>query len=85
VNYHNSWRVNHERWQKQGVEYGWLPKLKWPPEFDEEVLATFKTLKKRHAILIGMTSENENPIHTFQEWFHREDPKPEFKSDEGGP
>lgn len=83
LNYHNSWRVNHERWQKQGVEYGWLPKLRWPDEFNEEVLSTFKTLKNRQAILIGMISENENPLRAFQQWFHRENHKPEFKADEG--
>jgi len=72
LNYYNSWRVNHERWQKQGVEYGWKPKLHWPDTFDEEVLSTFKMLKKRHAILTGMVAENENVFRSLQRRFRRE-------------
>jgi len=63
LNYHNSWRVNHERWQKQGVEYRWLPKHQWPDQFDEEVLFGFAELKKRHSVLMDMLSESPSPRH----------------------
>lgn len=69
VNYHNAWRVKHERWRKQGIEYEWRPNFHWPKKFDEEVLTTFKLLKKRHAILIGLIAEKEHLL--LPRWFHR--------------
>src|SRR5258708_16713285 len=35
IDHYNSWHINHLRWQKQGIEYGWRSKIPWPPGFDE--------------------------------------------------
>src|SRR5436305_2131974 len=40
LNHHHSWKVNHERWQKQGIAYSWHSKVNAPPEFPEDVLST---------------------------------------------
>ncbi len=57
LDHYNSWYINHLRWQKQGIEYGWHSKIPWPNSFAEDVLSTFSRLKKRHAVLIGMIAE----------------------------
>lgn len=53
LDHHNSWMINHERWQKQEVEYSWHSKVDWPVGFETDVLATFEMLKAKHAKLIG--------------------------------
>jgi hypothetical protein len=69
----NSWAINHRRWKEQGVKYSWHSKINWPAAFEEEVLASFRDLKRRHADLLGKLisrtrllaagawSESENP------------------------
>jgi hypothetical protein len=49
----NSWAVKHRRWKEQQVEYSWHSKITWPEDFENEVLATFQQLKRRHSELIG--------------------------------
>lgn len=60
LDHYNSWKISHERWVKQGVKYGWRSKLNWPDQFEVDVICTFKELKKRHAFLIGLISEDKN-------------------------
>ena len=66
VEHHNSWLMDHKRWQQQEVNYPGYSKIAWPGEFDEEVLSTFGMLKKRHAILIGKISAGITPLHFFK-------------------
>ena len=49
LDHHNSWRINHLRWQKERVKYSWHSKVNWPQEFGEDILSTFEKLKARHA------------------------------------
>jgi hypothetical protein len=49
----NSWAIHHRRWKEDGTEYSWRSKINFPAEFEHEVLATFQTLKSRHAELLG--------------------------------
>lgn len=65
LNHRHSWKLNHERWQKQGVAYSWHSKVSYPREFAKEVLSTFEYLQKRHFILIGKISKGENLLHSF--------------------
>ena len=62
----HSWKINHERWQKQSIDYSWHSKLRYPREFNKEVLSTFEYLKKHHSILIGKISEGENLFRSFR-------------------
>jgi len=62
----HSWKINHERWQKQGIDYSWHSKPRYPLEFNKEVLSTFEYLKKHHSILIGKISRGENLFHSFR-------------------
>ena len=48
LEHHNSWKINHLRWQKNNVEYPWHSKINYPMKFREEVLDTFQTLKARY-------------------------------------
>lgn len=66
LDHFNSWQINHLRWKEHGIEYGWRSKITWPNKFDEDVISTFKELKKRHSILIGMLSEDKNFLFSFQ-------------------
>jgi hypothetical protein len=52
LDHYNSWRVNHLRWEKEGVEYGWTSKVNYPREFTTEILQTFQILKARQAGLL---------------------------------
>lgn len=60
LNHHHSWKLNHERWQKQGIAYSWHSKVNYPREFNKEVLSTFEQLKKHHSVLIGKVSKGES-------------------------
>ena len=53
LNHHNSWILQHQRWNQEGVEYSWHSKVNWPEEFEDEVLTTFYELKERHTKLLG--------------------------------
>ena len=52
LDHHNSWIVNHRRWQLEKVPYSWHSKIAWPKEFEADVLEAFERLKKRHSSLI---------------------------------
>jgi hypothetical protein len=54
----NSWSIHHRRWKEDGTEYSWRSKINWPADFEDEALATFQTLKSRHAALLGALAEN---------------------------
>jgi hypothetical protein len=56
----NSWAISHRRWKEQGKEYSWHSKINWPKNFEEEVLATFQELKRRHASLLGILMANRS-------------------------
>jgi hypothetical protein len=56
LDHHNSWRVSHDRWKKEGVPYSWRSKEPWPDAFEGEVLSTFGALMNRHAELIGVVA-----------------------------
>jgi hypothetical protein len=56
LDHHNSWKILHERWEKQKNEYSWHSKLNWPLEFEKDVISTFEELKKRHSRLLGRVS-----------------------------
>lgn len=71
LDHYNSWYINHLRWQKHGIEYGWRSKIPWPPHFNEDVLLTFRALKKRHSILIDMISESFSLRQIFQKKHHQ--------------
>jgi hypothetical protein len=49
LEYYNAWKVDHLRWQKEGVLYSWHSKMNWPKEFDAEIINTFKRLKVRQS------------------------------------
>jgi hypothetical protein len=53
LDHHNSWKIHHERWKREGVKYQWHSKINYPMEFASEVVATFRHLMKTHAELIG--------------------------------
>ncbi len=59
LDHHNSWKISHDRWLKQGITYGWHSKINWPDQFEKDVLCTFNELKKRHARLMGLISEDK--------------------------
>ena len=50
----SSWAIHHARWRDEQVPYTWHSSVAWPRDFENEVLATFKTLKMRHAELLGV-------------------------------
>jgi hypothetical protein len=49
----NSWAISHKRWLEQQVEYNWHSKVDWPDAFENQVIATFQSLKRRHSDLLG--------------------------------
>ncbi len=55
---YNSWKINHERWIKEGITYSWHSKINWPEQFETDVLETFQDLKQRHARLMGLIEED---------------------------
>ena len=57
IDHYNSWRVTHARWKEEGVVYSWHSKRNWPNSFDTEVLETFRSLKRKHAELIGAVAK----------------------------
>jgi hypothetical protein len=66
LSHSHSWKIIHERWQKLGIEYAWYSKVRYPLEFNKEILSTFEYLKKHHSILIGKISKGENLFHRFR-------------------
>jgi len=57
LDHHNSWKINHLRWQKEGVEYSWHSKINWPLEFEQDILLTFEKIKARHAEFLKKLSK----------------------------
>lgn len=62
----HSWKISHERWQKQSIVYPLHSEQRYPLEFNKEVLSTFEYLKKHHSILIGKISKGENLFPSFR-------------------
>jgi hypothetical protein len=52
LEHYSSWKLDHLRWQKDGVEYSWHSRINWPKEFDRDIHDTFASLKERHALLL---------------------------------
>lgn len=52
ADHYNSWRVRHDRWKKEGVEYSWTSAINWPRDFEEDVISTFKLLKQSQSELM---------------------------------
>ena len=50
----SSWAIHHARWLDDQVPYRWHASVDWPTDFEHDVIETFKTLKTRHADLLGM-------------------------------
>jgi len=53
LQHYNSWRVRHERWKEEGVEYSWHSNINWPRQFEVDVLEAFHRLKRKHSELVG--------------------------------
>lgn len=58
LDHHNSWAINHLRWQEEGIEYSWHSRVNYPKEFEDEVLHTLHTLKSRHADLVAAIGQS---------------------------
>lgn len=59
LDHYNSWKIKHLRWKKEGVKYSWRSKIDWPPEFEEDIISTFKTLKAKHTNFLKGIRESE--------------------------
>jgi len=46
IEHYNSWKIAHERWKKEGIEYSGSSKIEYPSTFDEEIIKTFSKLKQ---------------------------------------
>lgn len=46
MEHYNTWKLEHQRWREEGVEYSFISRVRFPEEFNDEVLTTFKKLKK---------------------------------------
>ncbi|MBD3192974.1 MAG: hypothetical protein GF308_20220 [Candidatus Heimdallarchaeota archaeon] len=46
MEHYNTWKLEHQRWKEEGIEYSFLSRVKFPEDFNDEVLTTFKSLKK---------------------------------------
>lgn len=63
LEHHNSWKINHLRWQKENVKYSWTSSRDFPEQFDTDVLATFARLKDKHAQVLGQQRMPEKSLH----------------------
>jgi hypothetical protein len=52
LNYHNSWKMEHLRWQEQKVKYLWISKFDFPKKFESDITETFEILKDRQAYFL---------------------------------
>lgn len=59
LDHHNSWMIQHLRWQKERVAYSWHSATNWPEKFETDVLDAFSKLRVEHANLLG-TGETES-------------------------
>ena len=49
LDHFNSWKIDHLRWQIEGVKYSWHSRYNWPEEFEFDVISTFEKLKHKQA------------------------------------
>lgn len=49
LDYHNALKIDHLRWQEQGIELPLQPRVAFPYEFENDILSTFESLKRQHA------------------------------------
>ncbi|MEH2161867.1 MAG: hypothetical protein V7K38_12670 [Nostoc sp.] len=49
LDYHNSWKIEHLRWQEQQIEYSWKSKFSFPFKFENDIIETFTYLKGQQA------------------------------------
>jgi hypothetical protein len=61
IEHYNSWKVNFDRWQKGLAKYPLYSKTGWPQDFDDDILSTFESLKKRQSYLMGMMWKEKIP------------------------
>lgn len=77
LHHHNSWMIQHLRWQKEGVTYSWHSRTNWPAQFEEDVLQAFSALQEEHSRLIlrPATSRDSTiallPIVRLKAWVQR--------------
>lgn len=60
IDYFYSWKVHHDRWKVDGVEYRWRARENWPTTFSEDVEATFNMLKARHAAFLADLGQGDH-------------------------
>jgi hypothetical protein len=56
LKHYSSWKLDHLRWQREGVEYSWHSRINWPTDFDRDIEETFRLLKERHASLLDQVA-----------------------------
>ncbi|MBD2727925.1 hypothetical protein H6G96_16750 [Nostoc sp. FACHB-892] len=49
LDYHNSWKMEHLRWQEQQIKYSGKSKFDFPLQFETDILNTFTNLKLQQA------------------------------------
>ncbi|WP_203219492.1 hypothetical protein [Nostoc edaphicum] len=49
LDYHNSWKMEHLRWQEQQIKYPWKSKFNFPLKFETDIIETFTDLKGQQA------------------------------------
>ncbi|MDZ8257883.1 hypothetical protein [Nostoc sp. ChiQUE01b] len=49
LDYHNSWKMEHLRWQEQQIKYPWKSKFNFPFKFETDIIETFTDLKGQQA------------------------------------
>lgn len=66
LEYYNSWKMEHLRWQKEEVPYSWHSKMNWPREFGSDVTSTFKRLKAKQSRYKGKVfGDDAAPNNSF--------------------
>lgn len=66
MEHHNSWKMNHLRWQKEQVPYSWHSNSAFPDQFETDVLNTFAALKQKHTMILGERHVPEDSLHAVQ-------------------
>lgn len=46
MEHYNTWKLDHQRWQEDGIEYSFISRVNFPDTFNDEVLETFNCLKE---------------------------------------
>ena len=60
IEHYNSWKVNFDRWKKGLAKFPLYSRTGWPQDLDDNILSTFKLLKKRQAYLMGIIAGRRN-------------------------